>query len=58
VRGRSAKYCVTKQGILAYTGTSSDYVMLTAYSSNPPAELFTLPPGATTQSAPGGSSGP
>jgi hypothetical protein len=58
VRGRSAKYCVTKQGVLAYSGTSSDYLMLTAYSSNPPAGLFTLPAGATTQNVPRGSPSP
>ena len=58
VRGRSAKYCVTNQGVLAYAGTASDYIMLTAYSSNPPAGLFTLPAGATTQAVPRGSSSP
>ncbi len=52
VRGHSAKYCVTKQGILAYSGTPSNYFKLTAYSSKPPASLFTLPAGATTQSVP------
>jgi hypothetical protein len=52
VRGHSAKYCVTKQGILAYSGSGSDYFKLTNYSSNPPASLFSLPTGATTQSVP------
>jgi hypothetical protein len=52
VRSRSAKYCVTKQGILAYSGISSDYFKLTQYSSSPPASLFSLPAWATTQSAP------
>jgi hypothetical protein len=52
VRGRTAKYCVTKQGILAYSGTGSDYFKLTQYSSNPSASLFSLPAGATTQSVP------
>ena len=58
VHGRTAKYCVTKQGVLAYSGTASDYVVLTAYSSNPPASLFMLPAGATTRSVPAGSSNP
>jgi hypothetical protein len=52
IRGHSAKYCVTKQGILAYSGTGSDYFELTKYSSNPSAGLFSLPAGATTQSVP------
>ncbi len=58
VRGRGGKYCVTKQGILSYSGTSSDYFTLKKYSSNPPANLFSLPAGATTQTLPGGSSIP
>lgn len=52
VRGHAAKYCVTTQGILAYSGTSSNYFELTQYSSSPPASLFTLPAGATTQPVP------
>ena len=52
VRGRSAKYCVTKKGVLAYSGTSSNYFKLTGYSSKPSASLFTLPAGATTRSIP------
>ena len=52
VRGHSAKYCVTKQGILAYSGTGSNYFKLTQYSSHPSASLFNLPAGATTQSVP------
>jgi len=58
VRGRSAKYCVTKQGVLAYSGTASNHFALTAYSSNPPAGLFTVPAGSTTPSLPGSSSLP
>jgi len=58
VHGKSVKYCVTEQGVLAYSGTSSDYFMLTSYSSNPPASLFTLPAGATTKRVPGRSSIP
>jgi hypothetical protein len=43
---------VTKQGILSYAGTPSNYFKLTEYSSKPSASLFTLPAGATTQSVP------
>ena len=61
LRGRGGKYCVTKQGILSYAGTSnasSSYFQLTKYSSNPPASLFSLPAGATTATLPGGGSTP
>jgi hypothetical protein len=39
-------------GVLAYSGTASNYFKLTQYASNPSASLFSLPAGATTQSAP------
>jgi hypothetical protein len=53
VRGKSAKYCVTKQGILSYSGSpSAGYFELTSYSAKPSPTLFTLPPGATTQTLP------
>jgi len=58
VRGKGGKYCVTKQGILSYSGSSTSYFKLTKYSSKPPASLFSLPAGATTQTLPGGSSVP
>jgi trimeric autotransporter adhesin len=63
VRGRGGKYCVTKQGILSYSGSSSSsgsssYFELTKYSSSPPASLFSLPAGATTATVPGGGSVP
>jgi hypothetical protein len=49
VHGKGDRYCVTKQGILSYSGSSSsDYFRLTKYSSKSPASLFTLPAGATT----------
>ena len=54
VRGKGGKYCVTKQGILSYSGSSTSYFKLTKYSSKPPASLFSLPAGATTQTLPGG----
>ncbi len=59
VRGKSGKYCVTKQGILAYVGSNGSSVFkMTKYSSKPSASLFTLPAGATTQTIPGGGSIP
>ncbi len=57
-RGKSAKYCVTGQGILSYVGSGGTHFEMTKYSSKPSASLFTLPAGATTQSIPGGGSIP
>ncbi|HEY6471494.1 MAG TPA: hypothetical protein VIY26_01295 [Acidimicrobiales bacterium] len=56
-RGKgSGKYCVTKQGILAYATTSNNgstnYFELTKYSSSPPSSLFSPPAGATTVTTP------
>ena len=53
-QGKAGKYCVTKQGILAYAGTSSGYFELTKFVASPPASLFQLPAGATTVTIPGG----
>jgi outer membrane lipoprotein-sorting protein len=51
--GKGGKYCVTKQGVLAYAGSSSSsYFELTKYSSSPSSSLFALPSGATTVSTP------
>jgi hypothetical protein len=60
VKGKSSKYCVTKQGILSYAGSSSSssYFKLTKYSSKPPASLFAVPAGATITTLPGGASLP
>ncbi len=60
VKGKSSKYCVTKQGILSYSGSSSSssYFKLTKYSSKPPASLFAVPTGATITTLPGGASLP
>ncbi len=60
VRGKSSKYCVTKQGILSYSGssTSSSSFKLTKYSTKPPASLFAVPTGATISTLPGGASIP
>lgn len=55
VHGKGGKYCVTRKGILAYSGTSStSYFELTHYTSKPPSTLFSLPAGATTETLPGG----
>ncbi len=59
VRGKGGKYCVTKQGILTYSGSSSsEYFQLTKFSAKPPASLFTLPAGATTDTLPESGSTP
>jgi hypothetical protein len=51
-KGQSAKYCVTSQGILAYSGSGKGtYFELTKYSAHPPASAFQLPAGATTSSS-------
>jgi len=55
VKGRGGKYCVTKQGILAYSGSSStSYFQLTKFTTKPPSSLFNLPAGATVQTLPAG----
>jgi hypothetical protein len=55
-RGQSAKYCVTKQGLLSYSSASGTkgYFEMTKYSSHPPSSLFSLPSGATTVTIPSG----
>ena len=53
VHGQSGKYCVTKQGLLAYVGSNKGTVFkMTKYSSKPSASLFVLPAGATTVTTP------
>jgi hypothetical protein len=52
--GTSAKYCVTKQGILAYVSSNGASFSLTSYSSSVPDSDFTLPAGATVQTLPPG----
>jgi hypothetical protein len=56
--GQVGKYCVTKQGVLAYAGSDKSYFELTHYSTSPAASLFVLPAGATTITLPGGGSLP
>src|SRR5579863_225257 len=51
VKSKTYEICVTNShGILAYSGTSTNYIQLTAYSSSPPAGDFALPRGATITS--------
>ena len=55
-KGQGAKYCVTKQGLLSYSGESkTDYFELTKYSAHPPSSLYTLPAGSTTVTIPSSS---
>jgi hypothetical protein len=59
VHGKGGKYCVTKQGILSYSGSSSsDYFQLAKFSAKPPVNLFALPAGATTGTVPESGSTP
>jgi hypothetical protein len=50
--GQSVKYCVTKQGVLAYSGSGASSFTLTSYSSSVPASDFALPSGATVVTIP------
>jgi hypothetical protein len=50
--GQDAKYCVTKAGILAYSGNASSNFQLSSYSSSVSDSDFALPSGATTVSVP------
>jgi hypothetical protein len=50
--GQLVKYCVTKQGILAYASSGGGTFTLTSYSDSPAASDFALPAGATVQSTP------
>jgi hypothetical protein len=53
VRGKTGKYCVTNQGLLAYIGgTGGSTFKMTKYSSSPSTSLFQLPAGATTVTIP------
>jgi hypothetical protein len=52
--GPTVKYCVTKQGILAYVMSSGGSFSLTSYSSSPPASDFALPAGASVDTLPAG----
>lgn len=53
VRGKTGKYCVTNQGLLAYVGgTGGSTFKMTKFSSNPSPSLFKLPANATTVTIP------
>jgi hypothetical protein len=47
------KYCVTKQGVLAYGSSSSSTLTLTSYSTSVPSSDFALPAGAAIMTIPG-----
>jgi hypothetical protein len=51
-KGTTEKYCVTKQGILAYGSSPAATLSLTSYSPSPPASDFALPAGATVETIP------
>jgi hypothetical protein len=48
------KYCVTKQGLLAYASSAGATFSLTSYSTSPAASDFALPAGATVDTLPAG----
>jgi hypothetical protein len=53
MRGKTGKYCVTDQGLLAYVGgTGGSTFKMTKYSSKPSASLFQLPADASTVTIP------
>jgi hypothetical protein len=52
--GSPVKYCVTKQGLLAYASSSGGTFSLSSYSGSPPASDFSLPAGATVITIPSG----
>jgi hypothetical protein len=51
-KSQSGKYCVTKQGLLSYSGSGKNYFEMTKYSAHPSSSLFNLPAGATTVTIP------
>lgn len=53
---QSARYCVTRHGILAYEGAEGNSISLVTYSSTVTAGDFTVPAGATVESIPSGMS--
>ncbi len=54
VHGTVGKYCITKQGILSYSGTGKNYFELKSLTKSPSNSLFDLPAGATTETLPSG----
>jgi hypothetical protein len=51
-KSNTGKYCVTKQGLLSYSGSGKTYFKMVKYSAHPSSSLFTLPAGATTVTIP------
>ena len=52
-RGNGVKYCVTPQGVLAYSSTGKgNYFTMTQYTTHPKASVFKLPSNATTVTIP------
>jgi len=49
---QTGKYCVTKDGVLAYSGTATASFQLTSYTTNVSPSDFALPAGATIQTIP------
>jgi hypothetical protein len=50
----AVKYCITKQGLLAYASSPGGSLALTSFSSSAPASDFALPAGATIMTIPTG----
>lgn len=57
-QSETGKYCVTKTGILAYSGTATENFVLTSFSGNVSDSAFDLPAGASTVTLPPGVSIP
>jgi hypothetical protein len=53
--GTHVRYCVTKQGVLAYASSDGGMFALTSFSSSAPASDFDLPAGASIMTIPSGS---
>jgi hypothetical protein len=53
-QGVTGKYCVTKDGVLAYGGTATASFQLSSYSTNVSESDFALPAGASTETIPAG----
>jgi hypothetical protein len=51
-KGQTGKYCVTKQGLLSYSGSGKSYFKMVKYSAHPASSLFNLPAGASTVTIP------
>lgn len=52
VSGVGYKYCVTSNGLLAYSGTGKEYFELKSFSKSAPASDFQVPSGAKIETVP------